>query len=83
MQKLRLQTRLQKNELVVLRRRVAELADIVQDFNQRFWQMDRLIKTQRRVLQYGAQLNAPTGVHYSGFKEIPREQGTQTDPDPK
>ena len=80
MDRLRLSNRLQKNELVVLRRRVTELADMVQDFNNRFWQMDRLIKTQRRVLQYGAQLNPPTGVHYSGFKEIPRSQGTQTDP---
>ena len=80
MDRLRLQTRLQKNELVVLRRRVTELADLVDEFNTRFWQMDRLIKTQRRVLQYGAQLNAPTGVNYSGFKEIPRDQGTQTDP---
>ena len=80
MQQLRIHNRLQKNELEVLRRRVMDLSDIVQDFNDRFWQMDRLIKTQRRVLQYGARLNPPDGVLYSGFKGLPRDQGTQTDP---
>ena len=71
----------QKRELLVLRRQVLDLSDLVQEFQAKQAVLIHINRQLNQCVNMDCRLNPPAGVKYRGLRDLPCDAGTQTTPD--